>query len=108
MLSGHTLDGFQRRQPLPLGQRGQHLLSPAPAAHWPVEVSMGSTFGTEGAWFHIGSMYEWSQSIGGIFVAYAANTRHTTNSCLRASYRLRRRDALHYTIESCVYKVALK
>ena len=83
MLSVHTLDGFQRRQPLPLGQRGQHLLSPAPVAHWPVEVSMGSTFGTEGAWFHIGAMYEWSQSTGGIFVAYAANTRQRTVACGR-------------------------
>ena len=61
MVSVHTLDGFQRRQPLPLGQRGQHLLSPAPVAHWPVEVSMGSAFGAAGAWFHIGPMYDSSR-----------------------------------------------
>ena len=108
MVSVHTLDSFQQCQSFPLGVVSQHLLSPTTVAQWPIEVRMGSEVGTAGAWFHIGAMYEWSQSTGGIFVAYAANTRGATNSCLRASYRLRRRDALHYTIESCVYKVAFK
>ena len=53
----HSLDSFHQRQPLPLGPIGQQLLSPTSVAHWPVEVSMGSTFGAAGTWFHIGVMY---------------------------------------------------
>ena len=86
----HSLDSLHQRQPLPLGPIGKHLLSPTSVAHWPVEVSMGNTFGAAGAWFRSGLMCDSSQTTAGIFVAYARNTRVTysepnsTNICSQA------------------------